>query len=55
MTHVCRVVRFHLTRFKFIRISATLSNMSDTYLLQPFRRIATSYCGYEKYDDDVTT
>jgi hypothetical protein len=51
--HVCHVVRFHLAIFKLIRISVTLSNMSDTCSLQSFRRSATSLCLYENYDNDV--
>jgi hypothetical protein len=42
ITHVCHVVKFYLARFKLIQISATLSDMSDTCLLQSFRRSATS-------------
>jgi hypothetical protein len=53
MTHVCRVVRFHLARFKLIRISATLSDMTDTCSLQSFHRSASSLWLYENCDDDV--
>jgi hypothetical protein len=45
----------YLARFKLIRISVTLLDMSDTCLLQFFRRIVASLCLYENYDDDVTT
>jgi hypothetical protein len=34
--YVCHVVRFYLTRSKLVRISMTLSEMSDTCLLQSF-------------------
>jgi hypothetical protein len=50
--YVCRVVRFYLTRTKFVRISLTLSKMSDTYMLQSFCSNATfiTLCMYQEMD-----
>jgi hypothetical protein len=49
---VCHVVRFSLARCKLIRISATLSDMSDTCLLLSFHSNATSFC-YVNHEDDI--
>jgi hypothetical protein len=47
----CQVV--NLARFEWARVSSTLSDMSDSYLLQSFHSNSTSLCCYENFMDDV--
>jgi hypothetical protein len=54
MTLECRFVRWlSLQGLNFIRITVTLSDMSDSCLLQSFSSNSTSLCCYENYMDDV--
>ncbi len=49
---MCRVVMFSLARCILIRISATLSDMSDACSLLSFSSNSTSLYCYENYMDD---
>jgi hypothetical protein len=50
---MCCVVRFFFARCKLIRISTTLSDMSDTCSLLSFHSNSTSLCCYVNIEDDI--